>query len=69
MALAAVLAVACGIGGLYLSYYAGTAGGASVAGLYVLAYLFVRLARFRRGHSSSSYVARELRLSGHASRR
>ena len=60
MALAAVLAVACGIGGLYLSYYTGTAGGASVAGLYVLAYLLVRLARFRRRHSPSSKVARGL---------
>jgi ABC-type Mn2+/Zn2+ transport system permease subunit len=44
MALAVVLAIACGIAGLYLSYYAGTAGGASVAGLYVLAYLLVRFA-------------------------
>jgi len=60
MALAAALAIACGIGGLYLSYYAGTAGGASVAGLYVLAYLFVRSARFKRRHSPPSSVAREL---------
>jgi len=40
MALAAGLAVLAGVGGLYLSYYAGTAGGASVAlaivGVYAL---------------------------------
>jgi ABC-type Mn2+/Zn2+ transport system permease subunit len=39
MALAALLAVAAGISGLYLSYYAGTAGGASVAGVMVVLYL------------------------------
>jgi ABC-type Mn2+/Zn2+ transport system permease subunit len=43
MALAVVLAVACGVTGLYLSYYADTAGGASVAavavGLYVIAWV------------------------------
>jgi ABC-type Mn2+/Zn2+ transport system permease subunit len=44
MTLAVGLAAACGIGGLYLSYYAGTAGGASVAGLIVLAYLALRAA-------------------------
>jgi ABC-type Mn2+/Zn2+ transport system permease subunit len=43
MALAAGIAVACGAGGLYLSYYAETAGGASVAGLTVAVYLGVRL--------------------------
>jgi ABC-type Mn2+/Zn2+ transport system permease subunit len=37
--LAAVLAVLAGIGGLYLSYYAGTAGGASVALAIVATYL------------------------------
>jgi ABC-type Mn2+/Zn2+ transport system permease subunit len=39
MLLAATLAVAAGIGGLYLSYYAGTAGGASVALAIVAVYL------------------------------
>jgi ABC-type Mn2+/Zn2+ transport system permease subunit len=39
MLLAAALAVLGGIGGLYLSYYAGTAGGASVALAIVAVYL------------------------------
>jgi ABC-type Mn2+/Zn2+ transport system permease subunit len=39
MALAAGLAVLAGVGGLYLSYYAGTAGGASVALAIVAVYL------------------------------
>jgi ABC-type Mn2+/Zn2+ transport system permease subunit len=39
MVLAATLAVVAGIGGLYLSYYAGTAGGASVALAIVTVYL------------------------------
>jgi len=37
--LAAALAVLSGVGGLYLSYYAGTAGGASVALAIVAAYM------------------------------
>jgi ABC-type Mn2+/Zn2+ transport system permease subunit len=41
-ALAAGVGVVAGIGGLYLSYYAGTAAGASVVGLIVGAYLVVR---------------------------
>jgi ABC-type Mn2+/Zn2+ transport system permease subunit len=45
MALAVALAGACSVGGLYLSYYASTAGGASVAGLLVLVYMSVRLVR------------------------
>jgi ABC-type Mn2+/Zn2+ transport system permease subunit len=45
LALAAALAVAAGVGGLYLSYYANTAAGASVAGVIVAAYLVARLAR------------------------
>jgi ABC-type Mn2+/Zn2+ transport system permease subunit len=45
MALAIAVAAACSVGGLYLSYYARTAGGASVAGLVVLAYLAARLVR------------------------
>jgi ABC-type Mn2+/Zn2+ transport system permease subunit len=43
MALAAAIAVACGAGGLYLSYYAETAGGASVAAITLAVYLGVRL--------------------------
>ena len=39
IALAAAIAVLAGIAGLYLSYYAGTAGGASVALAIVAAYL------------------------------
>jgi len=39
MALSVVVALAAGIGGLYLSYYASTAAGASIAGLLVLAFL------------------------------
>jgi ABC-type Mn2+/Zn2+ transport system permease subunit len=49
MALAAGLAVLAGAAGVYLSYYAGTAGGASVAGvmiaLYVLASVVERVRR------------------------
>jgi ABC-type Mn2+/Zn2+ transport system permease subunit len=41
MALATLVALVAGAGGLYLSYYAGTAGGASVAGCLVGAYLLV----------------------------
>jgi ABC-type Mn2+/Zn2+ transport system permease subunit len=44
MAYAAALAVACGAGGLYLSYYADTAGGASVAALTAAVYVAARLA-------------------------
>jgi ABC-type Mn2+/Zn2+ transport system permease subunit len=43
MMLAVAVAAACSVGGLYLSYYASTAGGASVAGLLVVVYLSVRL--------------------------
>jgi ABC-type Mn2+/Zn2+ transport system permease subunit len=49
MLLAAALAVLAGIGGLYLSYYAGTAGGASVALAIVAVYLLsLPLGRSRR---------------------
>ncbi|HLM37235.1 MAG TPA: metal ABC transporter permease [Gaiellaceae bacterium] len=48
MSLAAVIAIACGAGGLYLSYYAETAGGASVAGITLAAYLGVRLTAVAR---------------------
>ncbi len=48
MLLAAGLAVLAGVGGLYLSYYAGTAGGASVALAIVAIYLLsLPLARLR----------------------
>jgi ABC-type Mn2+/Zn2+ transport system permease subunit len=43
MALAVALAVGCGAGGLYLSYYADTAGGASVAAVVVVVYLLGQL--------------------------
>lgn len=50
MLLAAGLAVAAGIGGLYLSYYAGTSGGASVALAIVATYLLaLPLGRLRAG--------------------
>jgi ABC-type Mn2+/Zn2+ transport system permease subunit len=45
MTVAAAIAVACGAGGLYLSYYADTAGGASVAGVMTALYLLARLLR------------------------
>jgi ABC-type Mn2+/Zn2+ transport system permease subunit len=38
MAVAATIAVAAGVGGIYLSYYAGTAAGASIAAVMVGAY-------------------------------
>jgi ABC-type Mn2+/Zn2+ transport system permease subunit len=41
MVLASLLAMVAGVGGLYLSYYAGTAGGASIAGVMVSIYLAV----------------------------
>jgi ABC-type Mn2+/Zn2+ transport system permease subunit len=41
MGIATLVAVLAGAGGLYLSYYAGTAGGASVAGTVVALYLML----------------------------
>lgn len=41
MVLAALMAIGAGVGGLYLSYYVGTAGGASVAGVMVALYVAV----------------------------
>lgn len=41
MALATIFAVVTGAAGLYLSYYAGTAGGASIAGMVVAGYLLL----------------------------
>ncbi|MBS1869107.1 MAG: metal ABC transporter permease [Actinobacteria bacterium] len=43
MALAVLLGALAGVGGLYLSYYARVAAGASIAGLLVAAYLLARL--------------------------
>jgi ABC-type Mn2+/Zn2+ transport system permease subunit len=55
MLLAAALAVLAGVGGLYLSYYAGTAGGASVAlaivAVYALSFPLSRLRTSRRSMS------------------
>jgi len=51
--IAAALAVLAGIAGLYLSYYAGTAGGASVALALVAAYLLaLPLGALRRRRSA-----------------
>jgi ABC-type Mn2+/Zn2+ transport system permease subunit len=47
MVIAAALAVACGIAGLYVSYHARTAAGASIAGTMVVAYLVVLAATAR----------------------
>ena len=44
MALAVVLAVVAGVAGLYLSYYARTAAGASIAALMVAGYLVAVIA-------------------------
>ncbi len=48
MAIATVLSLVAGVGGVYLSFYAGTAAGASVAGLVVVAYGIVRVVTARR---------------------
>lgn len=57
MLVAAGLAVLAGIGGLYLSYYAGTAGGASVALAIVAIYLLaLPLGRLRAARSSPLVV-------------
>jgi ABC-type Mn2+/Zn2+ transport system permease subunit len=45
MAGSAAIAVLAGAGGLYLSYYAGTAAGASIAAVLVGAYLVAGVAR------------------------
>jgi ABC-type Mn2+/Zn2+ transport system permease subunit len=56
MAIAVVLGAVAGIGGLYLSYYASIAAGASIAGLLVVGYLLARLvvamSRVRRGKAA-----------------
>jgi ABC-type Mn2+/Zn2+ transport system permease subunit len=63
MASGVALAVACGAGGLYLSYYAGTAGGASVAALTAGAYVAALL-----GTSYASAASRRLANSTKRSR-
>lgn len=45
MATAVAVALITGVAGLYLSYYAGTAAGASIAGVMVIAYLLAATAR------------------------
>lgn len=58
MALAVVLGAVAGIGGLYLSYYARVAAGASIAGLLVAGYLLARLAaatsQLRKGNAAAA---------------
>jgi ABC-type Mn2+/Zn2+ transport system permease subunit len=48
MVLAFAITILTGTAGLYLSYYAGTAGGASIAGCMVLLYLVLRIVEPRR---------------------
>jgi ABC-type Mn2+/Zn2+ transport system permease subunit len=55
MVVAALVAVVCGVGGLYLSYYADTAGGASVAAVLVGVYAVVLLTR--RGFAALASLA------------
>jgi ABC-type Mn2+/Zn2+ transport system permease subunit len=52
MALAAALAIACGFGGLYASYYLRTATGASIAATLVIVYLLVAIAARVGGRSA-----------------
>lgn len=55
MAIAATIAALAGVAGLYLSYYGGTAGGASVALALVTAYLLaLPLAAWRRRRSATA---------------
>jgi ABC-type Mn2+/Zn2+ transport system permease subunit len=49
-----VVAVACALGGLYLSYYADVAAGAAVAGSTVGVYLVLALTRLRPWRLSAS---------------
>jgi ABC-type Mn2+/Zn2+ transport system permease subunit len=58
LVLAAALAVLAGFAGLYLSYYAGTAGGASVALAIVAIYLLcLPLGRLRAAHRAQPQAA------------
>jgi ABC-type Mn2+/Zn2+ transport system permease subunit len=45
LVVAAAVAIVAAMGGLYLSYYAGTAAGASIAGVLVATYLVAAAAR------------------------
>jgi ABC-type Mn2+/Zn2+ transport system permease subunit len=55
MALAVALGALAGVGGLYLSYYARIAAGASIAGLLVATWLLVRAAsQIRKGRPMAS---------------
>jgi ABC-type Mn2+/Zn2+ transport system permease subunit len=58
MALACALAVVAGVGGLYLSYYASTAAGASIAGVMVVLYLAALAAATLTGRPRPSRVGR-----------
>jgi ABC-type Mn2+/Zn2+ transport system permease subunit len=53
MAVAATLAIACGFGGLYASYYLRTATGASIAATLVIVYLLVAIAARTGGRSAT----------------
>jgi ABC-type Mn2+/Zn2+ transport system permease subunit len=52
IALSVAIAVVSGCAGLYLSYHAGTAAGASVAGVFVLAYMAAALASAMRSRAA-----------------
>ena len=56
MALAAAIAVLAGCGGLYLSYYAGTAAGASIAAVLVASYAVAQLAAAVRARSVQDHL-------------
>jgi ABC-type Mn2+/Zn2+ transport system permease subunit len=58
MVLAALLALLAGVAGLYLSYYAGTAAGASVAGTMVVFYLLAFAADAVRKTASGDLTPR-----------
>ena len=49
LAVSAAIAVLGGVGGMYLSFYAGTASGASIAGVLVLVHVVASLAGGVRG--------------------
>ena len=53
MVIAGAVAIACSVAGLYLSYYANLAGGASVAGVTVAAFLFMLAVRGAQTFASS----------------
>jgi ABC-type Mn2+/Zn2+ transport system permease subunit len=65
MALSAAIAIAAGIGGLYLSYYANTAAGASIAGTLVAAYAAAAISavRFPRTRGTRPGESRRARRS------